>query len=92
MREIFYPDKIRIYSENRQLLKETIGGRVDYEQDMDSQGRVVHIVDPVKELEVNKVYDAQGGQTTEVFKHGALFYTEKIDSNNKLISLNEGDK
>jgi hypothetical protein len=92
MREIFYPDKIRFYSEKRQLLKEMIGGRIDYEQDFDNQGRVVHIVNTAKDLEVKRTYDPRGGQTTEVFRHGTLFYTENVDSNNKLVSLNEGEK
>jgi hypothetical protein len=92
MRETFYPDKIRLYSENRQLLKETIGGRVDYEQDFDGLGRVVHIIDTPKDLEVKRIYDSRGGQTTEVFRHGALFYTESVDNNNKLVSLDEGEK
>ncbi len=92
MREIFYPDKIRTYSEQRQLLKETIGGHVDYEQDLDDQGRVVHTIDTTKNLEVTKSYDANGGQTTQVFRNAQLLYTEKIDSNNKLVSLNEGNK
>ena len=92
MRETFYPDKIRFYSEKRQLLKEMIGGQVDYEQDFDSQGRLVHIVNAAKDLEVKRIYDPRGGQTTEVFRHGALFYTEYVDSNNKLLLLNEGQK
>jgi hypothetical protein len=92
MREMFYPDKVRFYSEQRQLLKETIGGRVDYEQDFDSEGRSIHIVNTAKNLEVKTTYDSHGGQTTEVFQHGALFYTENVDGTNKLVSLNEGEK
>jgi hypothetical protein len=90
LREVFQPDHVKFYSETRQLLKETIGDRVIYERDLDDRGRVVHIVDTVRDLEVKKVYDANGGQTTQVFRQGKLFYTEKIDSNNKLVSLNEG--
>ncbi len=37
-------------------------------------------------------YDSGGDRTSQVFQHGALFYTEQINSNNKLVSLNEGDK
>jgi hypothetical protein len=92
MREIFYPDEIKMYSETRQLLKQTIGGRVIYEQDLDSQGRVVHILDATKDTEVKMTYAADGSRTTQVFRHGALFYTEQIDRDNKLVSLNEGDQ
>ena len=92
MREIFSPDEMKMYSETRQLLKETIQGRTVFEQDLDSEGRVVHIVDSTKFLEVKRVFAADGGQTTQVFRKGTLFYTEQIDSQNKLVSINETNK
>ena len=92
LREAFYPDKVRLYSATGKLQKETIGNNVDYQQDFDDKGRVTHLVDPTQQLEVKRTFDLQGGQVTQVFKNGALFYTEQIDPNNKLVSINEGDK
>jgi len=92
LREIFYPDKVKYYSESRQLLKETIGGHVIYEQDLDAQGRVTHIVDTTHEFEVKKTYDPKGGQLIEVFRHGALYYTEKLDDKRSLITFDEAKK
>ena len=92
MREMFYPDEMKIYSDKNELLKETIAGQVVYEQDIDSQGRVVRVVDQTRDLELKMTYDASGGRITQVFQRGAIFYTEQIDNNNKLVSLNEGDK
>lgn len=90
LREAFYPDMMKIYSPDQRLLKETIGGHVIYQRDVDSQGRVVRIVDATRDLEVRKTYDTAGGQTTQVFQRGALYYTEQVDRNNRLVSLNEG--
>jgi hypothetical protein len=92
LQESFYPDVRKIYAEDQRLLKETIGGHLVYEQDLDSQGRAVHIVDAVKNFEVRTTYDAGGGQTSEVFQQGRFLYMENIDTKNKLTSLTEGDK
>jgi hypothetical protein len=92
MREMFYPDVMKSYSEKNQLLKETVAGQVVYEQDLDSEGRVTHVVDTAKDLEIKMSYESGGGRTTQVFQKGALFYTEQIDGNNKLVSLNEGEQ
>ncbi len=48
MRENFSPDEMKFYSEKNQMLKETIGGRVIYEQDLDSEGRVTHVIDSAR--------------------------------------------
>jgi hypothetical protein len=92
MREIFYPDQVKIYSEDEELLKQTIGDQIVYEQDIDGQGRVIHIIDPTKGLEVKTTYNADGSHVSTVFQQGRLFYTETIDRSNKLVSLNEGGK
>jgi len=92
MRETFYPDMVKSYSEENQLLKETVAGQVVYEQDLDEAGRVTHVIDATKDLELRMSYGAGGGRTTQVFQKGALFYTEQVDGNNKLVSLNEGEK
>ncbi len=89
MRETFYPDTVKMYAESRQMVKETVGGKVVYEQDVDALGRVVHIIDATRGVEVVKSYDAEGNQTAQVFQKRALFYTERIDKNNKLISFQE---
>ena len=91
MRETVYPDRVRTYAENGKLLKETVADDVVYEQTFDDQGRLIHLLNPSRQIEVKRVYDSQGGETTQVFKDGALFYTELVDQNNKLISFNEGD-
>jgi YD repeat-containing protein len=91
MRETISPDRVRIYSESGKLLKETEGKETLYQQDYDEQGRLVHIVDPAKQIEVKRTFDPQGDETTQVFKEGSLFYTEQTDKNNKLISFNEGE-
>jgi YD repeat-containing protein len=92
MREMFYPNRVRVYSETRKLLRETIGDEVVYQQDFDDQGRLIHLLDPSKGIEMKRTYDAQGAQVTQVFRKGILFYTEAIDRNNNLISFNEGDR
>jgi hypothetical protein len=92
MREMFYPDVMKSYSEKNQLLKEIVAGQVVYEQDLDTEGRVTHVIDTPKDLEIKMSYDSNGGRTTQVFQKGALFYTEQIDGNNKLVSLNEGEQ
>ncbi len=90
MREAFYPNKVRSYSETGKLLKEMVGNTVTYEQDYDAEGHLIHILNPAKQIEVKRSYDSQGVQTTHVYKNGALFYTEKIDTNNNLISFDKG--
>lgn len=92
MRETFYPDVVKMYTDGGQLTKETISGRVIYEQDFDDQGRVTYSSDTTKALEAKTVYDADGGQTSRVFRQGKLFYTEKIDRDSKLTSITEEDK
>jgi hypothetical protein len=92
LRETFYPDEVKTYSEDRQLLKETIGGKVCYEVDLDDEGRVVRRVDATRGLEVKKTYSPNGDQVIQVFRQGVLLYTEKLDVSNKLISLNEEQK
>jgi hypothetical protein len=92
MRDFTAPGTVRELSEKGQLMKETVAGQVVYEQDDDDQGRLLHIFNPARQIEVKRTYDAQGGQTTQVFKAGALFYTEQVDHNNRLVSLDEGGK
>jgi len=92
MREMFYPAEVKIYSEARQLLKETIHGAVVYQQELDAQGRVVHIVDPTRGIEVKKIFHPDGSQIIEVSKNGTPFYTEQVDSQNRLVTLNENTK
>ncbi len=92
MRELVYPDRVRTYSENGKLLKETEGKEILYQQDYDDRGRLIHMLDPGRQIEVKRTYDSQGAETTRVFKQGTLFYTEQTDKNNKLISFNEGEK
>jgi len=92
MREIFYPDTVKTYAENRYLIKEAVAGQVIYEQDLDSQGRVVRIIDATRAIEVKTHFDADGGQISEVFQQGKLSYAEKIDRNNKLTAITEGDR
>jgi YD repeat-containing protein len=81
-----------MYSDQGQLLKETISGQVVYEQDLDSQGRVTHVIDTTRDLEVKTVYETDGSQNNEVFQQGKLFITERIDRNNKLTSITEGNQ
>lgn len=90
MREAFYPDRVRTYSETGRLLKETTGSKVTYEQDYDAQGHLVHIVNPAKEIGMKRTFDSRGSQITKVFKNGTLFYTETVDSNNNLVSFEKG--
>jgi YD repeat-containing protein len=92
MRELFYPNKTRVYADDGSLAKETIGDNVVYEEEYDDQGRVIHILNPTQQMEVNRTYDSQGAATTQVFKQGTLLFTETTDHNNNLVSLNEGDK
>jgi hypothetical protein len=92
MRETFWPDTEKTFADTRQLLKETVGGQVVYEQDFDAQGRLVHLFNPAQAIEMKRTYDAMGGQTTQVFHAGALFYTEQVDHNNRLVSIDEGEK
>ena len=92
MRETFWPDMEKEFSDQRQLLKETIAGEVIYEQDFDAQGRLVHLFNPAQSIEMKRTYNPDGGQTTQVFRDGALFYSEQIDRNNRLVSLDEGEK
>jgi hypothetical protein len=92
MRELVYPDRLRTYAESGKLLKETEGKEILYEQDFDERGRLTHILDPGRQIEVKRIYDAQGAETTQVFKQGTLFYTEQTDKNNQLVSFNEGEK
>ncbi len=92
MRETFWPDTEKTYSDKLQLVKETIAGKVIYEQDFDAQGRLVHLFNPAQAIEMKRIYNADGGQTTQVFRDGGLFYTEQIDHNNRLVSIDEGEK
>ena len=92
VREFFYPDRVRIYSDDRKLLKETIANNIIYEQDFDNQGRLIHMINPAQQIEVKRAYDSQGGEITQVFKQGAIFYTETTDSNNNLLSFNKGNQ
>jgi len=92
MRELVYPDRVRTYSEKGKLLKETAGNQIVFEQDYDDRGRLTHILNPGKQIEVRRTFDPQGAATTRVFKQGTLFYTEQTDKNNKLVSFNERDK
>ncbi len=92
MRELFYPDHVRFYSDDRKLLKETVGNAVVYEQDFDDQGRLIHMINPSQHMEVKRIYNSQGGETTQVFKQGGLFYTETADNNNNLISFDKGNQ
>ena len=92
MREIFSPDEMKTYSDQGQLLKETIAGQVIYEQDLDSQGRVIHVLDATRHLEVKTDYETDGSQKSQVFQQGKIFFTETIDRNNKLTSITEGEQ
>ncbi len=92
MREIFYPDTIKTYAENTELIKETVAGHVIYERDFDNQGRVAHVIDTTRAIEVKTHFEADGGQISEVFQQGKLSYAEKIDRNNKLTAITEGDR
>jgi hypothetical protein len=89
LRESFYPDRVRYYADDRRLLKETVGGQVDYLQELDDRGRVVRTVDSAKGVEVRRNYDSAGGQTAQVFEQGKLMLTELIDPHNRLVSLEE---
>lgn len=92
MRELVYPDRSRTYSEKGKLLKESEGKEILYQQDYDDRGRLIHILDPGRQIEVKRSFDPQGAETTRVFKQGTLFYTEQTDINNKLVSFNEGEQ
>ena len=92
MRETFYPDTVKTYAENTEMNKETVAGQVIYERDVDSHGLAVHIIDATRGIEVKTTYDSEGGQTSQVFQQGKFSYEEKINRQNKLTSITEGDR
>lgn len=91
MRETVFPDRTRTYAESGQLLQEMEGKTLLYLRDYDDKGRLIHMIDPGRQIETKSTFDANGAETTQVFKEGILFYTTHIDENNKLISINEGE-
>jgi hypothetical protein len=92
MREIVYPDRVRLYSEKGALLKETVGDTVIYERDYDKANRLIHVLNPGQQIEVKRTYNSKGGEITQVFKQGMLLYTETADNNNNLTSFDKGYK
>jgi hypothetical protein len=92
MREIVYPDRVRLYSEKGALLKETVGDTVIYERDYDKANRLIHVLNPGQQIEVKRTYNSKGGEITQVFKQGMLLYTETADNDNNLTSFDKGYK